>query len=131
MLLLVKKNKMKLLIDKIAYYRKQKGYTYENIANELNITPAAYRKVEIGQTTLSVERLINISEILKIPLITFFDLENEESSATYNKQENLMEQNMSALYKENMLVSKDLIKAKDEQIKLLTEQLQQFNIMKN
>jgi hypothetical protein len=42
-----------------------------------------------------------------------------------------MEQNMSALYKENMLVSKDLIKAKDEQIKLLTEQLQQFNIMKN
>jgi transcriptional regulator with XRE-family HTH domain len=129
MLFLVKK--MKLLIDKIAYYRKQKGYTYENIANELNITPAAYRKVEIGQTTLSVERLINISEILKIPLITFFDLENEESSATYNKQENLMEQNMSALYKENMLVSKDLIKAKDEQIKLLTEQLQQFNIMKN
>lgn len=120
-----------MLIDKIAYYRKQKGYTYENIANELNITPAAYRKVEIGQTTLSVERLINISEILKIPLITFFDLENEESSATYNKQENLMEQNMSALYKENMLVSKDLIKAKDEQIKLLTEQLQQFNIMKN
>ena len=37
---------MEKIIEKIAQYRNKKGYTYENMADELELTPAAYRKIE-------------------------------------------------------------------------------------
>ena len=39
---------MEKIIEKIAQYRNKKGYTYENMADELELTPAAYRKIETG-----------------------------------------------------------------------------------
>ena len=58
------KDKINKIIKKIAEIRVKRGYSYENIADELSITPAAYRKIEIGETKLTVERLFQISEIL-------------------------------------------------------------------
>ena len=40
------------IIEKITQYRNRKGYTYENMAHDLHITPAAYRKIETGETKL-------------------------------------------------------------------------------
>ena len=47
---------MEKIIEKITQYRNRKGYTYENMADELELTTAAYRKIETGETKLSVER---------------------------------------------------------------------------
>jgi transcriptional regulator with XRE-family HTH domain len=58
----MEKEKIDKLIKRIAATRVKKGFSYENMANELDITPAAYRKIEIGKTKLTVERLFQISQ---------------------------------------------------------------------
>jgi transcriptional regulator with XRE-family HTH domain len=65
------------------------------MANELSLTPAAYRKIETGETKLTLERLFQISEIL---------IEN--------------------FYQENKEVYEKLIAAKDEQIEFLKSLLE-------
>ena len=47
------------------------------MAHDLHITPAAYRKIETGETKLTVERLFKIAEILDIKVS---DLLNEENN---------------------------------------------------
>ena len=59
------------VIEKIAQQRNRKGYTYENMAHDLHITPAAYRKIETGETKLTLERLFKIADILESPFTDF------------------------------------------------------------
>ena len=111
------------IIEKITQYRNRKGYTYENMAHDLHITPAAYRKIETGETKLTVERLFKIAEILDIKVS---DLLNEEKSTIYNqdlKDNSVGHQQVENLYQENKEVYQELLKAKDEQIALLKEML--------
>ena len=111
------------IIEKITQYRNRKGYTYENMAHNLHITPAAYRKIETGETKLTVERLFKIAEILDIKVS---DLLNEEKSTIYNqdlKDNAIGHQQIENLHQENKEVYQELLKAKDEQIALLKEML--------
>lgn len=57
---------VKKVLDKIAKRRKKKGYSYENMAEDLGLTPSGYRKIEKGETKLSVERLFQIAAALDI-----------------------------------------------------------------
>lgn len=41
-----------------------KGYSYESMADELDISTSAYRKIELHETKLTLERLYQISETL-------------------------------------------------------------------
>ena len=50
------------VVRKIILSRSKKGYTYENMANKLGITAASYRKIETGETKLTLERLFKIAE---------------------------------------------------------------------
>ena len=114
---------MEKIIEKITQYRNRKGYTYENMAHDLHITPAAYRKIETGETKLTVERLFKIAEILDIKVS---DLLNEEKSTIYNqdlKDNAIGHQQIENLHQENKEVYQELLKAKDEQIHLLKEQI--------
>ena len=72
----MEKNKVENVIKKIALARSKKGFTYDNMADELSITPAAYRKIETGETKLTVERLFRISEILEITIGELLDIES-------------------------------------------------------
>ena len=56
------------VIERIVQGRNKKGYTYENMAVELDLTTAAYRKIETGETKLTLERLFKISDILEVPV---------------------------------------------------------------
>ena len=40
------------VINKIVQGRLRKGYSYENMAEELHLSVPAYRKLEIGETKL-------------------------------------------------------------------------------
>jgi len=62
------------VIEKITLKRKQKNYSNEFMADKLEISPAAYYKIESKTTKLSVERLLRISDILKISLIELFEI---------------------------------------------------------
>ena len=68
--------KLKKLTEKISSVRIKKGYTLDNMAHELDLTQASYRKIEIGETHLTVERLFQISEILDTPLTELLEIGN-------------------------------------------------------
>jgi ribosome-binding protein aMBF1 (putative translation factor) len=56
------------ILKKIKDTRKLKGLSHENMAVELNISPSAYNKLERRETTLSLERLLKIKQILDLCL---------------------------------------------------------------
>ena len=51
--------------EKIRLKRLEKNYSQENMAFDLDISQAAYSKIERGETTLTVPRIFEIAEILK------------------------------------------------------------------
>lgn len=53
------------VLKNIVKTRKEKGLTYDNMAHELTISPPAYRKIELGITHLTVDRLHQIAAILQ------------------------------------------------------------------
>lgn len=111
------------IIDKISQLRTKKGFTYENMAHELNLTPAAYRKIETGETKLTVERLFKISSILDLPISDFLDL---QASKVYQQDFNdnsTNYQEFQNVYKDSKEIYEKLILAKDEQIILLKQML--------
>jgi transcriptional regulator with XRE-family HTH domain len=110
--------KLEKVIKNIATARTKKGYTYENMAHELSLTPAAYRKIETGETKLTLERLFHISEILNAPLPdlleigNMFQQTNHENSVGY-------QQKILNLYQDSKEIYEKLLQSKEEQIVLL------------
>ena len=117
---------MEKIIEKIAQYRNRKGYTYENMADELELTTAAYRKIETGETKLSVERLFRISNILETPIDELLDLDKNHFIQNNYNNESIVSQRIENFYQENKEITEKLLQAKDEQIVLLKEQLDFF-----
>lgn len=56
---------MKAIGEKIRLKRLERNYSQENMAFELDISQAAYSKIERGETEISVLRIFAIAEILK------------------------------------------------------------------
>ena len=110
--------KVEQVISKIVSIRSKNGYTLENMAHELDITPAAYRKIEMGETKLTVERLFCIAEILKVPLSDLLDTENMLQQ-TNNENATGYQQKIANFYQDNKEVYEKLLNSKDEQISLL------------
>jgi transcriptional regulator with XRE-family HTH domain len=52
--------------EKIRLKRLEKQLSQENMAFELEISQAAYSKIELGQTVLTVRRIFEIAEILEV-----------------------------------------------------------------
>jgi len=119
--------KIEKVLKKIREARKNKGLSHENMANELDMSQSAYNKLERGETTLSLERLLKISEILEVNVGDILDIVptnqfnqiNRESSTGY-----LQHQEIQNMYQENKEVYEKLIASKDEQIAFLKELLQ-------
>lgn len=85
---------METILENIKRLRKQKGYSHENMAHELDISQVAYSKLEKNDTKLSVERLYNIAEILEVEVSELLDIKatnqlnqtNNENSTGYLQQ---------------------------------------------
>lgn len=120
---------MEKIIEKITQYRNRKGYTYENMADELNLTPAAYRKIETGETRLSVERLFQISNILETPVNEFLNFDqNVHQQVNYGGQ-NYYQETIEHFYQENKEITEQLVKAKDQLIEVLQKEIEHLREM--
>lgn len=115
---------MEKIIEKISQLRNRKGYTYENMADELELTPAAYRKIETGETKLSVERLFRISNILETPINEFLGLDGVSQNQNNYNNENVYQQKIDNFYQENKEITTELIKAKDQLIDALQKEIE-------
>jgi len=112
-------DKINTLIKKIVSARKRSGFSYENMANELSLTSASYRKIETGETKLTVERLFQISEILDTPLNDLLDIDNSIFQKMNNESTNDYQQRIENFFQETKEVHEKLLQSKDEQIALL------------
>jgi transcriptional regulator with XRE-family HTH domain len=105
------------VLERIKTQRKNKGISHEDLAFKLGISQAAYTNIENQTSKLSVERLMQISDILQEPVYTFF---NESPKTVYNIKENSIEkQEIQGIYNLNKEMLDELVKSKDDQIALL------------
>ncbi len=119
---------MEKIIKKIAEIRSKKGFSYENMAHDLDLSTSAYRKIETGETKLTVERLVDISKILETPLNEFletdsqknFNQEIRENGTGYQAVDN------ENIYYEYSEVSKKLIEVYEQQIKDLKAEIEEL-----
>lgn len=106
------------ILKKIREVRKFRGLSHENMAHELNISSSAYNKLERSETTLSLERLLKIKEILELPFSDLFEINNGD---VYNQDlKDRSIGNVNNLYQDTN--DKFIISLQDE-IKFLREQL--------
>lgn len=115
---------MEKIIEKIAQHRNRKGYTYENMADELELTPAAYRKIETGETKLTVERLFRISAILETPISELLQIDGVNLMQNNYNNANVFQQKIEHFYQENREITEQLIKAKDQLIEQLQKEIE-------
>ena len=117
------------VIKKIIQGRNRKRYTYENMAVELDITTAAYRKIETGETKLTLERLFRISNILGMPIGDFLEVERNVNQQVNHGNSNIYNQNIDHFYQENREITEQLIKSKDELIAQLKQENEYLKTM--
>ena len=116
------------VVQKIMAFRSKKGYSYQNMSDELAMTPAAYRKIETGETKLSVERLFRIAEILGEKITSFLDAEGNVFNQTISDSStgNQYQQTIENFFQENKELYDKLLASKDDQINLLNNLLNNF-----
>lgn len=112
------------VINKIVQGRLRKGYSYENMAEELRLSIPAYRKLEIGETKLSVERLFQISVILEMTLSELLDIDDEHMVQNNYHNDTVYQQKIEHFYQENKEITEQLIRAKDELILQLQKEVE-------
>ena len=69
---------------RITHFRKQRGLTTNALANLAGISQSYLRELELGNKKPTVEYLEYICDALKISLVTFFDVENEQDELQKN-----------------------------------------------
>jgi len=106
---------------------RKKGYSYETMAYELDTSAAAYRKIELNQTKLTVERLFQIAQILEAKVVDILGVNpnsqlnqtNNENATGYQQQiENYFQESKERSEKIEQLYESRL-KDKDEIIEQL------------
>ena len=110
---------VKIVIASIVQHRKRKGFTYENMADELSITVSAYRKIETAETRLTVERLFRISKFLDVSIGELLQLDSPAFIVDKNKSPDL-----DAIHHYNKVIVEQLIKSKDQVIEVLQNEVE-------
>lgn len=116
---------MEKIIKKISEIRNRKGFSYENMAHDLDLSVSAYRKIETGETKLTVERLVDISKILETPLNDLLDTESQKNFNQENKDNASGFQGFNDnIFNEYSEVTKKLIANYEKQIEDLKKEVE-------
>ena len=122
------KDTVSRIVNKIRDIRKQKGYSNETMAMDLGMSTSAYNKMERMESSISLERFIQITEVLAVPYSEFFDLTVKSVYQQDLKDNSIGHYEVQTLYQENRDVYEKLIASKDEQIALLKSMLENVNL---
>lgn len=65
------------MINKVMHYRRQKGFTQEEIAKQIDITLTQYRNIEKNRTkNPGIYIVLKIAKALNVPVESLFTLED-------------------------------------------------------
>jgi transcriptional regulator with XRE-family HTH domain len=111
------------VLSKIREERKNKGWSHENMAEELGLSPSAYNKIERQESKLSLQRFLEIQALLEIPINELLDI---NSGDVYNQSlhdQSIGHQQVENLYQDNKELSDEFIKALKSEVAFLKELL--------
>ena len=97
---------------KIKKLREMRNFTQEYMADCLQLTQRSYSSIENGKTQLTIERLKEIAEILKVGIAEILDLDNQN---VYNNNFN----NHGSENKGNLVFKQDSL----DEVKILYERI--------
>jgi len=100
---------------RIKNYRELKGFSQEYMASKLHISCSAYSRIERNEVNLGLDKLIRISEVFNISLEKIIFGDDHENK--------LMAQEAEAEYKQKLVENSRLLKAYQDQVNLLKEQV--------
>jgi len=118
--------KIEKVLRRIRENRKLKGYSHDYMATMLDISPSAYNKLERNETTLSLERLLVITDILELPITEVLDIKTGDifnqdlKDNSIGRVETLNQDNKEKTEKIEQLYQQ-LLTEKDETIKMLKD----------
>ncbi|HRP58345.1 helix-turn-helix transcriptional regulator [Agriterribacter sp.] len=118
---LSKMESIEKVLEKLKTARKEKGFSHENMAAELEISQAAYTNIEKNESKLSVERLLKISEILEKPVYYFFE-SNPNNIYNQSNNDNAIG-HIDHLYQDNREARARLAESYESSIKNLKEEI--------
>lgn len=104
------------VLDRIITKRQYLGYSLDYMATDLNITPASYRKIEMGETKLTLERLYKIADLLKSSVAELLDITGDYLNQNNSANENVYQQKIEHFYQENKETFQRLIKSYEERL---------------
>lgn len=119
---------------KIKNIRELKNFTQEYMAEKLDISQAAYSKMEKGDTKISQDKLNKIAEILEVNPDDITDFDNKKvlnsfnnvkgsnnGIITYNKKDMIL---IRQLYEDKVALLEKLLQKSEEEVKHLKALLQ-------
>ncbi|OUD16230.1 helix-turn-helix domain-containing protein [Thioflexithrix psekupsensis] len=123
------------LHEKIKFFRRTKGFTQEEIAEKLNITPVAYSNLERGESNISMKRLEEITKAIDIELLDLLSFGEKNvivlHADTYNSSNSFLQFLQNVNIPENFNVrsielekANLLIEQQNEQIDLLRQDIE-------
>ncbi len=77
---------MKQIGERIRQLRQQKGFSQENMADQLNISTTAYGDIERGKTDVTLSRLYKIAEVLGTGLAPILGISRQEEEERLHLQ---------------------------------------------
>lgn len=118
---------MEKVLNKISSLRKKKGVSHEAMATNMNLSQAAYSKIEKGETKLSLERLYQIAEVLDTNVQELLGFEENFKQEIHEIKENenftvVGHQTIENMYHENKETTEKLILSLNDQITYLKEE---------
>ncbi|HEY4327154.1 MAG TPA: helix-turn-helix transcriptional regulator [Mucilaginibacter sp.] len=70
--------KIKGIISNIRNIRESKGYSQFYLATKLGISQNAYSKIELGYSSITVDRLLKIADILDTDIIDLLNYKSDK-----------------------------------------------------
>jgi len=117
------KETVEKIMKRIREIRKEKGYSNEAMAMDLAISTSTYNKIERMEASISLERFIQIREILKVPYSEFFECTTKNIYKQDLKDSSIGHYEIQTLNQENQEISKKLISSYEQQITYLQEEV--------
>lgn len=115
-------NHVKKSIEKIIEIRKEKGISLEAMAANLNLSTAAYHKIEKQETKFTLDRLYEISKVLDVSVAEILGIKVEKYVVQEVGEHGVGHQyngDIKALYNENTELSKSFIQSLQAEIEFL------------
>ncbi len=120
--------------EDIRKYRNEKCYTQTYVASKLGIGQSAYQKIESGEVKISLERLMQIADILDKPIGAFTnnveELRNSKTEQVITDEKVVISVRELNLMNNLILQQEKRITELEEKIKIREQEIAQFRLEK-